>query len=970
MSNQVVLEEEFDENYEPTEEEILDYAKFLGINPDTEKHLLWIAQQSLKAPLPPNWKPCQTDDGNIYYFNFTTGESIWDHPCDEHFRKLYAEEKAKGPNSTGPPPKSQIVSAKAATKLGDLPAPKPVAKLGALPTIIPSTAAKKPGAPVASPLSKSIIPQLDSENDGSSKEGGDDDWDALTGDEDDDKIIDSVLKGKDLSKDLQAPAPEPQRQSSGRELTRIAENDDFELSSASSENLAPRPRRGSTGSRQQARDSSSRAPSEERLGVGAAARQTRERWEAEIEATEKAERAKAAVEIEHIEEKYRQSVQDAELKAKTQTADEIDRVRAASRRTIEQAEREEKHAVEIALSEIKRKSAEQLASARRDESADADRNIQRLKERHRQELQRIEDDLRREHEQRKTTEQAQHEREMRQLKEQTADALTAGRQREAARQEQELREMQVAFADKRAAVERDHRAQLEGAEREFRRQLDHTADDSAVAAATHRTEEEHAKHLAKLVDSLQQVEKDTCASLERDSATRIQYLKDEIRSREKACNSEQEAKLRSVQADWDVRIKDLEIRMRKREDEIRAKLNKGDGGSREAETLQRENEQRLATQRDRKAELEKVERELAEVEAKLRTRRADLDAQRRDTDLAAADIAASAPARRTNKHGKPASALRDRSRSRSRHQHDVLFEDHDGKNDSRNEAPQDSGEVPRSMLRGLAADVLGAARSSPEHHAGSHAELPEEGEESLKFLYTEGESEGSDVESTEYKNDYRRSASPSTLLATRLRSEEQQIQQAKQFLRRQQKNIGVRQRELGVAQERWKQEIEEISMHLQRGGIPVHTKPLDPGTSYRGSIGDSGHSGHHQRQLQRTDTLDEIEGELGKLLGALKGSIYSSRTDETRGRARSPRRAASPASYRHRTASAYTAPRMHRSGGLTHTADPATTAVSQHRKRAWEVGHTRTESLLAEHNAWLKGVYAFQGLLQRNLVRD
>ncbi|KAJ3091294.1 hypothetical protein HK102_001039 [Quaeritorhiza haematococci] len=100
----VILEEEFDENYEPSQEEILEYAKFLGIDPEKEKDLLWIARDSLKAPLPPNWKPCQTDDGNIYYFNFVTGESIWDHPCDEHYRKLYEKEKAKreaGKNGTG-----------------------------------------------------------------------------------------------------------------------------------------------------------------------------------------------------------------------------------------------------------------------------------------------------------------------------------------------------------------------------------------------------------------------------------------------------------------------------------------------------------------------------------------------------------------------------------------------------------------------------------------------------------------------------------------------------------------------------------------------------------------------------------------------------------------------------------------------------------------------------------------------------
>ncbi|OUM66383.1 hypothetical protein PIROE2DRAFT_6428, partial [Piromyces sp. E2] len=90
-----ILEEEFDENYEPTLEEIEEYASFLGMDVEKERHFLWIARESLKAPLPPNWKPCQTDDENIYYFNFVTGESIWDHPCDEYYRKLYESEKEK-----------------------------------------------------------------------------------------------------------------------------------------------------------------------------------------------------------------------------------------------------------------------------------------------------------------------------------------------------------------------------------------------------------------------------------------------------------------------------------------------------------------------------------------------------------------------------------------------------------------------------------------------------------------------------------------------------------------------------------------------------------------------------------------------------------------------------------------------------------------------------------------------------------
>jgi hypothetical protein len=37
--------------------EILEYANFIGIDPETETSLFWIARESLKAPLPQNWKP-------------------------------------------------------------------------------------------------------------------------------------------------------------------------------------------------------------------------------------------------------------------------------------------------------------------------------------------------------------------------------------------------------------------------------------------------------------------------------------------------------------------------------------------------------------------------------------------------------------------------------------------------------------------------------------------------------------------------------------------------------------------------------------------------------------------------------------------------------------------------------------------------------------------------------------------------
>ena len=80
----IILEEEVDPLFEPTQEEVLEYAKWLGMDTDNDSDLLYIAREGLKAPLPENWKPCKTaDTEEIYYFNFVTGESTWDHPCDQ-----------------------------------------------------------------------------------------------------------------------------------------------------------------------------------------------------------------------------------------------------------------------------------------------------------------------------------------------------------------------------------------------------------------------------------------------------------------------------------------------------------------------------------------------------------------------------------------------------------------------------------------------------------------------------------------------------------------------------------------------------------------------------------------------------------------------------------------------------------------------------------------------------------------------
>jgi|UniRef100_A0A7S4GDX8 hypothetical protein len=84
-----------DDEYEPSEQEIVEYCEWLGMDPKTDKVLTWIAREALKAPLPENWKICYTEEREVYYFNVRTGESIWDHPMDAYYKALFRQEKVK-----------------------------------------------------------------------------------------------------------------------------------------------------------------------------------------------------------------------------------------------------------------------------------------------------------------------------------------------------------------------------------------------------------------------------------------------------------------------------------------------------------------------------------------------------------------------------------------------------------------------------------------------------------------------------------------------------------------------------------------------------------------------------------------------------------------------------------------------------------------------------------------------------------
>jgi len=72
---------------------IKEHAKYLGMDLLVDKEFLWIANQSLLAPLPPDWEQFESHDGTFYYFHQSSNKSTWIHPLDDHYRKMFQTEK-------------------------------------------------------------------------------------------------------------------------------------------------------------------------------------------------------------------------------------------------------------------------------------------------------------------------------------------------------------------------------------------------------------------------------------------------------------------------------------------------------------------------------------------------------------------------------------------------------------------------------------------------------------------------------------------------------------------------------------------------------------------------------------------------------------------------------------------------------------------------------------------------------------
>ena len=62
-------------------ETVLQMALYLGIDPCTHAHLLWMAHVALTPPMPPGWVRCEgREDFEPYYVHPAAGYAQWEHP--------------------------------------------------------------------------------------------------------------------------------------------------------------------------------------------------------------------------------------------------------------------------------------------------------------------------------------------------------------------------------------------------------------------------------------------------------------------------------------------------------------------------------------------------------------------------------------------------------------------------------------------------------------------------------------------------------------------------------------------------------------------------------------------------------------------------------------------------------------------------------------------------------------------------
>ena len=71
-----------------SEEEVLAFASYLGIDAECHKDLLWVAEEALASPLPYGWRECVGEGGAVFFVQKDTNTVQWEHPLDAYYKSL------------------------------------------------------------------------------------------------------------------------------------------------------------------------------------------------------------------------------------------------------------------------------------------------------------------------------------------------------------------------------------------------------------------------------------------------------------------------------------------------------------------------------------------------------------------------------------------------------------------------------------------------------------------------------------------------------------------------------------------------------------------------------------------------------------------------------------------------------------------------------------------------------------------
>ncbi|KAJ3034745.1 hypothetical protein HDV00_004723 [Rhizophlyctis rosea] len=970
--SQQVLEEEFDEDYEPTEEEIAEYAKFLGMDPHTDQDLFWIARESLKAPLPPNWKPCQNEDGNIYYFNFTTGESIWDHPCDEHYRKLYDREKAKRderPYQSNDSLSSEVQARKKSTDESPLLSKTPDTllepkKLGPLPSL---------GKPALGPLpalTSKLPPQKSSEFfEDWSPEGSE-----LDLPDDSSEKFDQPKATLPTSTAQKQSKPPPE-DIIKNVMDRINDADSVisqELSHESHDSIGQRVPPPSNLKAVPMPKLIEQQPPKEGAQVGG---------HQKLDDVRKVEEAEQRTAVDNLRRKFKDDFAEIERAEKAEFEKDVEGVRAKWKQeeTRTQKEIEEKH--QHAVEDLKQKLGKELQAVETEEQERFRRDVQAIRDRHAHQLRKVEAEennimAAKATELARTQNVSQEEadqvdKEIERIKANFAADLKWAQEEERRKFEMEIDNIKKDYKDRKQRTEMEERERWEHELKELRQQLqqEYSGRKEQERATFSKSMDEEAARRKK---DVQQSHKEQIEQLQLDLAKRLDTIRSEhIKKEAHLMREEEERRSRLVgqaKEDTERRIKAIEDEAKQKEEGLRAKLTHLDAEAAKAlssstadlAALQRENEVHLERQKRQKEQLIREKEELQQISKDLTSRRQQLQEEERRMSQAQSEalhreskavdeIEADVLARRARLDRERASlttAERELVAMRQRLEDErsalVALEkelvgypqrvqgapDQDSNiiagghsvgqcagisngmtngmrvglpdvNTDRIPLPSNKGLKELAELENVHQDfkhrlskLTKRSRSKRKHgdaaRSGSRkrdslatSEFGRLGNKDLDLDDTSEASIGADPDlrarvalapsetQSDTSSSENLSGSPTHQLHHRIKREERQLYKAKRFLQRQRQSIEDRQWELERARSQWKDDIDKIAQRLdvQGGdeGMPLDELELQ-------------HPSHGKHA-----TLDEIEGELGKLLGVLRSTrLQTSRPEKQR----------------------------------------------------------------------------------------